>query len=145
MKSLLFGLVLSCVWLPSAGHSAEDSVGVFYKPEKVIVLINEINGAYRLNGFMNAVGAAEYFTYESSDKLLRIECGRRYDKAGCTFRLLDGGAMGKIDHRNVEAFIPISEINIQFDYEMRFESSREDKFHLKLDSNGLRFFGSKKN
>lgn len=125
--------------------AAEDSVGVFHNPGKVIVLINEINGAPRINGLMDALGVEMSFLYESADGLVRIQCGTPDDKAGCTFRVYEGGDIGTIGHRNAEALIPASELGVRSNYEMYFESSRQDKFYLKVDSKGLWFFATKKN
>lgn len=124
-------------------YASQDSVGVFYKPEKVIVLIEEKKVAPRLNGFMNALSADNEFRYESYDKNLRIACGRNSEKAVCTFTVLPG-ALGKISHRKVEAFIPAIEFNFKNDYEMSFESSMQDRFYLKINSEGLEFTGTKK-
>lgn len=128
----------------STSYANKDSVGVFYKPEKVIVLVNEKRGAPRLNGFMNAVGAGDSFVYETDDKTFRINCGRNIEESTCTFRLLNGSKIGQIQTRRVEAFIPASEIKVHANYKMYFESSMGDKFLLETTEQGISYTGSKK-
>ncbi len=128
----------------SPAHAEEDVISVFYTPEKVIVLINEINGAPRLNGFMDAVGAKDTFIYESADKSLGMTCGRNSVNAACAFTLAKESHLGKFDQQKVEALVPRTELNLQSDYEMTFESPIEDRFHLKVDGTGLWYLGTKK-
>lgn len=141
MRLFVFTAILLSL---STSFAAQDSVAVFYRPEKVIVLLNEKQGAPRLQKFMDAIGAEGSFVYESTDKALRINCARNDFESTCTFRILSESNMGKIGVKRAEAFVPATDIHVQSDYEMTFESSMGDRFHLKLNSKGLWYLGNKK-
>lgn len=142
MKHIIFSLLIgSFVQTAQAG---QDSVGVFYRPEKVVILINEAQGAPRLQGLMEALGAQDTLVYQSADESLRIQCGRQPNAATCTFRVLQG-VSSTIAPRRAEAFIPVSDLPVFAPYEMTFESSMQDRFTLKVTYEGVWFAGSKKN
>ncbi|MNL69267.1 hypothetical protein D3C87_1941010 [compost metagenome] len=81
--------------------------------------------------------------YQSADESLRIQCGRQPEAATCTFRILPGTS-STIAPRRAEAFIPVSDLPPFAPYEMTFESSMQDRFILKITSDGLWFSGAKK-
>ena len=132
-----------------------DSVGVFYKEDKVVVLINEDRGAPRLNSFFEALGARGLlaepgrYIFVSKDDGVRIQCARGEITATCTFRFLPSSA-NLIADRTVESHLSSEELlgtapvaTIE-DFEMSFSSSMKDRFLLRLTENGLAVTGSKK-
>ena len=138
---------------PHAAAAARDSVGVFYKEDKVVILVNEDLGASRLQSFFNALEerglllvepqTSDRYVFLSSDQTARIQCARSQAAASCTFRFLPS-SMATIANRRIEAFVPAAEIygttstaNTAEDFEMTFESSMADLFNLKLAKDGL--------
>src|SRR5690606_11516913 len=101
----------------SAHASGLDSIGVFYKDEKVVILINEEQGAPRLQAFFNALEAREllskqtpdHYVFLSSDQSTRIQCARADHAATCSFRFLPG-EIAQIANRRIEGLIPAIEI-----------------------------------
>lgn len=142
----------------SAYASGLDSVGVFYKDDKVVILVNEEQGAPRLQAFFNALEARDLlskppqtldrYIFLSSDQTARIQCARANHAATCTFRFLPS-EFAQLANRRVEALIPAIEIfgthmpAYADDFEMVFESSMKDRFKLKLSDEGLRIEGEK--
>lgn len=156
ITTIIFSIVSSASF--AAHASGLDSVGVFYKDEKVVILINEEQGAPRLQAFFNALEARDLlskppqtldrYIFLSSDKTARIQCARADHAATCTFRFLPS-ELAQIANRRIEALIPAIEIfgtsapAYADDFEMIFESSMKDRFKLKLSDEGLRIEGEK--
>ncbi len=139
-----FVLAIFSIQLLSTNASASrDSVAIFHRPNKVVILLNEKNGAPRLHALMKSLGADQNFVYESYDRNLRIKCARNEEESTCTFAVETGG-LGTIGNKRVDALIPAIELNIQNDYSMHFESSMQDKFRVIINSDGLEFVGTKK-
>lgn len=125
--------------------ASADSVGVFHRPEKVVVLINERGVDGRLHQFMNQMGAGSQLQVLSLDESLKIECGRQTDAVSCTFRFFPSEAI-EIGQRFVKAEFAASDLTqaLPTAFEMTFESSREDLFVLKSDGASLSLFAKKR-
>lgn len=78
--SLLFSL---------ASFAASDSVAVFHRPEKVVVLLNEYGSHGRLHQMMDAWGASKELFWETEE--FYVNCGRAKAGITCTLRLLPAG------------------------------------------------------
>lgn len=126
----------------SSAQAASDSVAVFHRPEKVMVLLKEWGSAGRLQQFLDAVGAQEGWQWFSPDESVKIECARAAAEAGCNIRLLPSDSV-RISGRAVHAQIHTGDF-VGTSYEMSFESSREDRFHLKIDDQGLQVWAGKR-
>ena len=126
--------------------AAADSVGVFLRPEKVVVLINERGMDGRLHQFMNQMGAGSELQVLSSDGSLKIECGRKTDAVSCTFRFFPSENT-EIGQRFVKSEFAAAELPqaLPTSFEMTFESSREDLFVLKAGGGSLSLFAKKRN
>ena len=142
------------------GATGLDPVGVFYKDDKVIILVNEDRGAPRLQSFFNSLEergllalppqTKDRYVFNSHDQTARIQCARSEMTATCTFRFLPS-SFATIADRRIEAFIRSEELfksqtpvtPIQ-DFEMTFESSMKDLFHLRLTEKGLQIEAQKK-
>ncbi|WP_413569756.1 hypothetical protein ACLWBD_04705 [Bdellovibrio sp. HCB117] len=138
MKSLVILLSLITV----NAFAAADSVGVFHRPEKVIILVNEHGSHGRLQGFMEAIQAQDQLVWLSEDESIKIQCGRNSTDASCTFRFFPSDSVS-VESRSVNAFSEGKGL-AKTPYEMHFESSNGDKFTLKVEEKGLSFWGSKK-
>ncbi|MBY0412680.1 MAG: hypothetical protein K2Q18_00870, partial [Bdellovibrionales bacterium] len=123
-----------------------DSVGVFHRPEKVIVLINEgPYGTNRLSSFMDFLNVSDQLKAESLDKKIKLLCGRANGAASCTFTFFPGQDV-IISAKKLEAKSTLSELNLKADgnFEFSFESSMSDKFNLKIDGDDITFKANKK-
>lgn len=128
----------------SVAQAAQDSVAVFLRADKVVVLINEqYNG--RLQSFMNHLGVGTDLEALSVDQGMKLSCGRRTDAATCTFRF-NPSALVKIEDKSIQAQASLADLNLPIvsDFEMSFESSREDKMTLKIQNGVLEVKASKR-
>lgn len=124
--------------------AAADSVAVFHRPEKVVILINEAGEYGRLHEMMNAFGKKDSFIAQSADESIKIQCGRIIDAASCTFRFLPATGI-LISEKSLKARTLLTNLGLESEnFEMIFESSREDKFVLKIIDGNINFFASKK-
>lgn len=137
MEKLLFLLLLI---FGLSTQAASDSVGVFHRPEKVIVLMTEIGSATRLKNFIQAVSDEAGFTWLSADESLKIQCAYETSKASCTFRLLPSSSVIISDKRaSAEiADFPAKDVNF------RFESSQKDVFELEVHEQNLKLTAAKR-
>lgn len=78
--SLLFSLV---------SFAASDSVAVFHRPDKVVVLLNEYRQQGRLSAMMNAWGAEKELFWQTEE--FYVNCARAKAGITCTLRLLPTG------------------------------------------------------
>ena len=130
--------------MTSTAMAALDSVAVFHRPEKVIILINERGQSGRLHDMMNSFGKEDSFSALSADENIKIQCNRIIDAASCTFRFFPSEGI-QIKEKTLKARTLLSNLNLESEnFEMIFESSREDKFVLKVIDGNINFFASKR-
>lgn len=145
------------LFLALPASAAWDSVAVFHRPEKVIVLINERGslGQSRLQNWMDLFSTesstAASLQFLSNDEGIKFTCGRQVDAASCTFRFLPSKNV-VISDRHVEAVLnktelaqaglPLKEVT---DFDISFLNSNGDQFRLWIESTQqIRFSGRKK-
>lgn len=128
----------------SFASAAQDSVAVFLRAEKIVVLINEANNG-RLQEWMNHLGLGTDLFAVSADENIRLSCGRRADVASCTFRLIPSASV-KLNQKTVIAQASLAELQLPAvgNFEMSFASSREDKMTLKIQDGILQITASKR-
>jgi hypothetical protein len=136
MKSMMTALLFFASVQVSA---AQDSVAVFFNPQKTIVLINE-KGADRLHAFMDQMGVQDELHLLSQDKSIKIDCRRYDDASSCTFRLLPSPSV-QIGNKEVTAELTV---NVPGTFETSFESSRGDKFILQIADGKMFLHANKK-
>ena len=124
MKSIIATLLLFVSVQVSA---AQDSVAVFFNPQKTVVLINE-EGADRLHAFMDQMNVGSELHVLNQDASIKIDCGRTAATASCTFRLLPSPAV-QFGKKEVAAELTV---DIAGTFETSFESSRGDKFIVQV-------------
>jgi hypothetical protein len=121
-------------------QSARDSVGVFHRSDKVVVLVTERYGNGRLENFMNAVADGDTLFLKNTDESIHIRCGKSAKESSCTFRFHPSESV-HIGDRNVQGILPLK---TRAHSEVIFESSMGDKFILKVTEQGLQFWAGKK-
>lgn len=141
MKKSIFTLTLLTL-LSSFSFAATDSVAVFHRPDKVVVLVKEATPQGRIGQFMDALSAGNQISWTSPGESVRLNCGRSAVEAVCTFRFLPGPEV-RIGNKELAAFTSGEGLQ-KTPYEMAFISSREDQFFLKMDERGLLFNARKK-
>ncbi|MEA9354567.1 hypothetical protein SHI21_00025 [Bacteriovorax sp. PP10] len=142
MKKII--ILILATFITHSAIAASDSVAVFHRPEKVVVLINEAGESGRLHDLMNALGKENSFIAQSADESIKIQCGRITDAASCTFRFFPGTGI-LISEKSLKARTLLTNLGLESEnFEMLFESSREDKFVLKIIDGNINFFASKK-
>lgn len=139
MKKLIFAISLLCANLV---HAAADSVAVFHRPEKVVVLINENGANSRLQQFMNALSADHRVFWLSRDESVKFDCARNTQKVSCTFRFTPSRNV-IIEGKRVLAETDAADLS-KMPFEMSFESSQEDRFQLRMTSEGIQFWAAKR-
>lgn len=122
--------------------AAADSVAVFHRPEKVVVLINENGTDSRLQQFMNALSADHRVFWVTRDESIKIDCARNTEKVSCTFRFTPSENV-IIEEKRVWAETDAAELN-KNEFQMSFESSQEDRFHLTMTPSGIQFWAGKR-
>jgi hypothetical protein len=135
MKSIIATLL---VFTSVQATASQDSVGVFFSPQKTVVLINE-EGANRLHAFMDHLAVRGELHLLNQDASIKIDCGRTADSASCTFRLLPSPTV-QYGHKSVQAELAI---DIAGAFETSFESSRGDQFVLQIVDGKLRLTAQK--
>lgn len=126
--------------------AASDSVGVFYRPEKVIVLVNERGEEADLQNLIRRLGEGkDTFQAISQDKTIKVVCGKSTEAASCTFSFFPGENVS-IGNRAVEAHTTLKDLGISLvdDISVGYESSMGDKFTLEVENGNIHFYGNKK-
>lgn len=139
-------LLLLTLLLSTQVMAASDSVGVFYRPEKVVVLVNERGEEADLQNLIRRLGDnKDTFQAVSDDKTIKIVCGKSIEAATCTFSFFHGENVA-IGNRAVEAHTTLKDLGISLvDYiSVSYESSMGDKFTLEVENGNIHFFGNKR-
>lgn len=135
----LFGITFF-LSLSVQAQNARDSVGVFHRSDKVVVLVTERSGNGRLENFMNAVADGDTLFLKNADESIHIRCGKSIKESSCTFRFHPSEFV-QIGDRNVQGILPLK---TRGSADVIFESSMGDKFILKVTEQGLQFWAGKK-
>lgn len=138
MLALLLTLAFSA---PSLAAS-EQAVAVLYRPETVLVQINEKGVPNQLHAFLNWAGVGNSLSFTSRAGNLRIQCGRREDAASCTFRFYPGSGV-RLFARGAEAELPGFTAGAEA-LNLRFTSSNGDSFELAGSGGVLRLKAAKR-
>lgn len=133
MIQVLFALLVGPVF------AARDSVAVFHRPEKVVVLINESGAASRLQQLLKAFGPELDLLWENADQSIRFNCGRNEKAATCTIRLLPSASV-LVEPKKVAGWA--SGVAAR-DLELSWESSRFNRFTVKIENGNLTVHGQK--
>lgn len=114
----------------------QDSVAVFHRPDKVIVLVTEKGLNSRLAQFMNSwalelnqTGRREALIWQSPNAEFTMRCFKNYDEHSCTFKLQPTSPFVNITPTAARIEFPLSASMLQ-DYDFEFLSSRNDYFRL---------------
>jgi|GEM_PF-2667568 hypothetical protein len=144
MKALISSLILL---FSVQTFAAADSVAVFHRAEKVVVLINDQGANSRLQQFMNALGADSKVQVESNESGIRVQCSRAADTASCTFAFFPSENV-RIAPKNLDASTTLVDLGLKAisaeGFETSFESSREDRFTVKFNEHFIFFAASKR-
>lgn len=124
---MLFSLIFSL-----ASFAASDSVAVFHRPEKVVVLLNEYGSEGRLHSMMNAWGAEEELFWQAEG--FYVNCARAKAGVTCTLRILPTGP-ARIDAK--ESFWEGN--GPSADFALFFESSRGHELEFSSQGGRLSF------
>lgn len=138
--------ILSSNAFAQAAH--RDSVAVFHRPEKVIVLVNEsgrVGGKSRLQKMMEALGGQNDVLLYNSDQSIKVNCGRSETAVSCTFRFLPSPTV-LFGPRKMDASARLTEMQIPEaqDMEVSFESAQQDRFVMSIRDSVMSFHGEKK-
>ncbi len=144
MKTSVVALIFT-LFTTVFAQASLDSVGVFHRPERVVVLINEDSRSSRLKEMMQVLSLPERTELLSADGSIKIDCGRNNQTASCTFRFLPSQIVS-IGEKNVQAKIDLQDLNIssQGSFSIEFESSMQDRFVMQVSESTAHFFASKR-
>lgn len=131
----------------NTAFAQQDSVAFFYKPDRVVVLIQERKEAgTRLADFIDHVSADVIYTSTSLDKSIRIACGKGVLGSECTFTFTPSAAV-QIKDRAMVVKTNLENLGLPNvgEFKMAFAGSMKDKFMLQIMNDGsVRMEGSKK-
>lgn len=137
--TIFFAIVIGAI---SSKAFAWDSVAVFYKPEKVLVLVNESGREGRLKSLMKLFGPENEILKVSEDQSFKMDCGKNATAASCTFRFLRAGDV-RLFKRGAEGHAKMSGlISEEKDYFV-FENSNGDRFWIRVKNDHITFRASK--
>lgn len=137
--------ILSLFAFPPQAFAARDSVAVFHRPEKVVVLVNEAGRNSRLQNWFDSLGAGAEIYALSADKSININCGRSEIAVSCNFRFLPSATNVFSPRRvDVQTSLRDMQLNPQADSEVSFESDRQDRFVITIANGQIRFHAEKK-
>ena len=129
-----------------SAFAQQDSVAVFYRPERVVILINErFEQGNRLNDFLDQIGAGESFDVITTDKTINISCYRGTMGSSCTFKFMPGNGI-VIQDRSVTVKTTLNTLKLTDvpPFKMHFRGSMNDKFDLVItEDGGVQIFGAK--
>lgn len=131
-------IIIALLGLPA--YAAKDSVALFLRPEKSVILINERGANSRLQHLIQAFGPEKELLWESEDKNFRFNCARDESKAECTISLLQSGGV-LIAKKEVMAAANI--LRQTTDVSLEWASSRENRVTIEIFKGNLRIHGTK--
>jgi hypothetical protein len=129
-------------FLLSPAFAGNDSVAVFIRPEKSVILINERGTNSRLQNLFSALDAGTDLLWENDDQSIRLNCGRNQTAATCTIRLLPSASVS-IEAKKVTALAELRGVHAWKETELTWESSRSNVFTLKILDGRIGLFGRK--
>lgn len=137
---LLLGLIFSV-----SAFAQRDSVAFFYRPHKIDVLLNERGEVSRLQNFMNYFKAGHELNLLSEDQDIKIQCARIIDKATCTLTFYPSTDVFTVN-RELQATKKLSNFGMERkdEFEMHFQGSMKDNFHLVINDGVMTISASKK-
>jgi hypothetical protein len=137
--------IFAALQISASAFAASDSVAVFHKPNKVVVLVNTRLGDVRLEQFVEMVGGQGSLVTATRDSSIRINCGVNDSAASCTFGFAPSANV-IILPKSVKAHASLRDLNLSVseDYWTEFESSQGDKFILEIRAGELILTASKR-
>lgn len=137
---LFLGLLFSF-----SAFAQRDSVAFFYRPHKIDVLLNERGEVSRLQNFMNYFEAGHELSLLSEDHDIKIQCARLVDKATCTLTFYPSTDVLTVN-RELQVTKRLSSFGLERndEFEMHFQGSMKDNFHLVINDGVLTISASKK-
>lgn len=136
---------LMALQISTSAFAASDSIAVFHKPNKVVVLVNTRQGDLRLEQFVDMVGGQGSLVAATNDGSIRIKCGVGDASASCTFGFAPSAHV-TIMPKSVKAQVSLGDLNLPASeyYWTEFESSQGDKFILEIRAGELILTASKR-
>jgi hypothetical protein len=145
MKTTFLYAILFCLTIGIA-QANRDSVGFFYKEDKVVVLINERTSYGRLHALLDHLNLGDRLNVLSNDETIKLSCTKSWEGVGCTFRFFPSENV-TIENRSLiaEASLEALGLDNNGEFEISFASSMKDKLHIRITEDGkLIITGSKK-
>lgn len=138
-----FIIILAALINTAFAQNPRDSIGVFHRPEQVIVLANEYAPARRINAFMNALGTNELIITSNRDSSFKLHCYRTAEAASCKFVLRPSDSV-QIAVKRVSAVTSELQIDSESEFEMSFASSNGDRLKVTLNHGRLYLTAAKR-
>lgn len=146
--------LLQSVGVSEAVAAKWDSVGVFLRPQKSVILINESRAnswpGSKIHQLMDVMNVATDFAFLSQDESIKLSCGRNVNAAICTFRFYPSSGV-RILGKEVEAKIALSDLELAGfrtvgvgALNLEFQNSNGDVVMILGDSSHLVITGRKR-
>lgn len=147
-KTLILAALISIVsgitTVSSPALAASDALGVFYRPEKTVVIISQNGVQSRLQKWLKYIGAKQDAIILSSDNSFQMGCVRDVTMARCQFRLIPSSLV-QFTNKKFQAHIPLKDLGLADagPIEVPFESSNGDRLDLVVSDGILHIYGGK--
>lgn len=138
----MLALLLTLAFSSPSSAASEQAVAVLYRPDTVLVQVNEKGVPNQLHAFLDWAGVGQSLSFTSREGNLRIQCGRRDDAASCTFRFYPGTNV-RLFARGADAELPGFSAGAEA-LSLRFTSSNGDSLELVGSGGVLRLKAAKR-
>ena len=139
---LLISLLIPFATLPA--WAAKDALGVFYTPQKTVVMITQGGVQSRLQQWLKYLGAKQDVQLVNKDQSFNMSCVRDVNTARCQFSLLPSDTI-HYSGKKIEAHIPLQDLSLgdKGPVEITFESANGDRLDMIVSDGILHFYASK--
>lgn len=144
MKILILSTLLFFNFISNACAS-RDSIGFFYRSEKVDIVLTERSKNGRIPRFMDYLLVNNSVFLENNEKTIKLGCAREENRSSCTFTFYPHEAKILIKDKTLIVSMPLDELGLisNGDFEMYFEGSMNDKMFFEIKNNILSIEASK--
>lgn len=142
MRALVLLLISFSSSLAFAGR---DSVAVFHRPEKVVVLFTEnFSRSTRILDLVGALGGSDSFELASADGSVRVRCNKSPDAGSCTLTFRPSPTVS-IAPKTLSVSHPLTDLApTAGSTEIFFESAQDDRVSILVDDGRFTLEASKR-
>ncbi len=136
--------VVFALFISSSAFAANDSLGIFFRPEKTVIMITQNGVQSRLQKWLKYISAKQDAQILSADGSFKMDCIRDVSIAKCQIRLLPSSLV-QLNEKKIQVHIPLKDLGLSNagPIEVPFESSNGDRLDLVVSDGTLHLYGGK--